>query len=1055
MPFFIFNSLKYTLLIFIFLFQTFSVAQTLEKEVEKITARLNKDESVSLLEYERILKTHANQFDTDPDNAARLYYYYGENLYNALKVNEATESYSQAYNYSIKAKDTSLKYIAVLAFARVSFYLEDYIKAEDYYLYALPGIAPYLGQSSIAYTKIYYEYVKLLMATKRYAEAKPSLEALVYYFKTLNLLNDPVYHVVLGHQAVILQEEGKYKEASDKYQELLDNDKVLKSGDTTGHFIISINLADLHRQMGEYELALLQLKTLKRQMIQFRHQRSVEYGRLENILGLTYKALNDLKNAEEVYDNAIALYKELQMERSESYCTVLSNKADLMRWLGRREEGFKLLNSALEVRKQNFGDSTESYANTLSNYGLIAFDEGEYGVAQSYFENAFKIYEKTTTPTSQSYANCLNNLSGCYYQSGDHKKAADYKFKAIQIIESTLGKQHFKYISYVLGSTDVLVANKEYEKAYRLLNESKSLAKSKFGADHDLYIRSLINQAYVCWLMNRAEESLNLYEEAIAHKLNSLTNFFYAMNRNNQVYYLEEIQDEMFVYGSTLFSCREKFPKLNLNAHFETYFNDQLILKSLLNTSTAEWQRQIVTHTDPKIKLEYTRWLKLKNDLNDLYKTDFTAEQQDMLTTQINDLETYLKKMVEVKPITKLTFKTIKDQLKPSEAIVDVTWYNNLDGDSTSNERYTALVIKANSLSPECVLIGNDRFDAYKALAYYNEQMDKELRDSVSYNVFFQKIAAQLKGVKRVYVSCKGVYNKINFETLYDQRTKKYVLDEMDIVYLPNLNSIPTLTNTGNSQLTAELLGNPDFNYDFRKRSTKTEQPKTELLAKRFGLTEIAELPGTETELSKIETALKANKWRVETFTRENANEENVQKVKSPKLLHIATHGYFLKSVESEDTKFLGFNTQAFMQLEDMRSGLILAGAAINTQDSVLVEANKDGILTAREASVLNLTNTDLVVLSACQTGLAIETFNAGVIGLQQAFSNAGAKNLIVSLWPVDDNATQLLMTKFYQHWVQNSSNEGISAAFKKAQLEVKKEYPHPFYWGAFVLLRN
>jgi len=1055
MPFFIFNSLKYTSFIFIILAQVFSVAQTLEKDMEKINIRLNKGELISNAEFEKTIKAYANQFDSNPDDAARLYYYRGENLYNALKIDEAIESYSQAYNYSVKAKDTSLRYIAVLAFARVSFYLEDYPKAEDYYYYALPGMAAYFGPSSIDYTKIYYEYVKLLMATERYSEAKPSLDALEYYFKTLNLLNDPVYHMVLGHQSVVLQHEGKFKEATEKYRAMLDNDLILKSGDTTGHYIISINLADLHRQMGEYETALTQLRALKRQMMQFHHSQSVEFGRLENILGLTYKALNDFKQAEDVFNNAISLYKDLQLERSESFCTVLSNKADLMRLLGRRDEGFKLLDIALDVRKQNFGDSTENYANALSNYGLLAFDQGEYKIAQTYFESAFKIYEKVVLPTNQNYANCLNNLSGCYYQNGDHKKAAEYKFKAIQIIESTLGKEHFRYISYVQGSTDVLVANKEFEKAYRLLNESKELAKKKFGPDHDLYIRSLINQAYVCWLMNRAEESLNLYEEAIAHKLNGLTSFFYAMNRNNQVYYLEEIQDEMFVYGSTLFSCREKFPKLNLNAHFETYFNDQLILKSLLNTSTAEWQRQIVTHADPKIKLEYARWLKLKNDLNDLYKTDFTAEQQDVLTTQINDLETYLKKMVEVKPITKLTFKTIKDQLKPNEAIVDVTWYNNLDGDSISNERYTALVIKANSPSPECVLIGNDRFDAYKALAYYNEQMDKELRDSISYNVFFQKIAAQLKGVQRVYVSCKGVYNKINFETLYDQHTKKYVLDEMDIVYLPNLNSISTLTNAGNSQLTAELLGNPDFNYDFRKRSTKTDQPKTELLAKRFGLTEIAELPGTETELNKIETALKANKWRVETFTRENANEENVQKVKSPKLLHIATHGYFLKSVESEDTKFLGFNTQAFMQLEDMRSGLILAGAAINTQDSVLVEANKDGILTAREASVLNLTNTDLVVLSACQTGLAIETFNAGVIGLQQAFSNAGAKNLIVSLWPVDDNATQLLMTKFYQHWVQNSSNEGISAAFKKAQLEVKKEYPHPFFWGAFVLLRN
>lgn len=1023
--------------------------------MEKITARLNKSEAVSDAEYERLIKLYANQFDKNPDDAARLYYYYGQNLNNALKINEASENYVQAYNYSINAKDTSLKYIAVLAFARVSFYLEDYDKAESYYLYALPGMAAYYGSNSLEYTYNYYEYVKLLMATKRYAEAKPSLDALEYYFKTLSLFNDPVYHVVLGNQARILQEEGKYKEATEKYQSMLANDMILKNGDTTGYFLISINLGDLYRQMGEDEAALAHLKALKQRAINFHYQFNVDFGRLENILGLTYKALNDFKNAEDVFDNAIALYKNLNLEKSESYCTVLSNKADLMRLLGRRDQGFKLMDLALDIRKKNFGDTTESYANALSNYGLIAYDEEEFKLAQLCFERALGIYEKTVKNSNQNYANCLNNLSGCYYQNGDNKKAAEYKFKAIQIIESTLGKNHFRYISYLVGSTDVLLANNEYEKAYQLLKESKQLAKNKFGADHDLYIRSLINQAYVCWLMNRTEESLNLYEEAISHKLNSLSNFFFAMNRNNQVYYLEEIQNQMFTYGSTLFSSHEKFPKLNLKQHFETFFNNQLLLKSLLNTSVAEWQRQIISSNNPKVKLDYAQWLKLKNDLNDLYKTDFTAEQQDVLTSQINDLETYLKKLVEVKPVANQSFITLKQKLKPTEAIVDISWYKNLLGDSTSQIRYVALVIKANSPSVECVLIGDDHFDASSALAYYNNQIENELKDTVSYFAFFKKIANQLQGVNRLYVSSKGVYNKINLETLFDTQTNKYVLEKMDVVYLPNLNSLQSINSAGNSKLTADLLGNPDFSYDFRKPTRKADKVTTQLLAKRFGLTEIAELPGTEKELSEIASQLKQRNWNVNVFTQENASEENLHNVQSPKLLHIATHGYFLNNLESNDSKFLGFNTAAFSQLEDMRSGLILAGASVNTQDSILIEANKDGILTAREASFLNLANTDLVVLSACQTGLAIETFNAGVIGLQQAFSNAGAKNLILSLWPVDDNATQLLMVKFYEYWLKDARNETISTAFKKAQLDVKQKYPHPYYWGAFVLLKN
>ncbi|MBK7817962.1 MAG: CHAT domain-containing protein [Sphingobacteriaceae bacterium] len=164
-------------------------------------------------------------------------------------------------------------------------------------------------------------------------------------------------------------------------------------------------------------------------------------------------------------------------------------------------------------------------------------------------------------------------------------------------------------------------------------------------------------------------------------------------------------------------------------------------------------------------------------------------------------------------------------------------------------------------------------------------------------------------------------------------------------------------------------------------------------MAKRFGLTAISDLPGTETELNEIEKLMTLNGWKFGSYTREKASEENLRKVNSPKILHIATHGYFLKDVETDDDKFLGYNSNAFKQLADVRSGLILAGASVNTSDTtVKVNADKDGLLTSREASLLNLSNTDVVILSACQTGLGVETLNMGVIGLQQAFSNAGAK---------------------------------------------------------------
>ncbi len=169
-------------------------------------------------------------------------------------------------------------------------------------------------------------------------------------------------------------------------------------------------------------------------------------------------------------------------------------------------------------------------------------------------------------------------------------------------------------------------------------------------------------------------------------------------------------------------------------------------------------------------------------------------------------------------------------------------------------------------------------------------------------------------------------------------------------------------------------------------------------------------------------------------------------------MLHIATHGYYLKNVETKDKLFLGFESKNIKDNSFLRSGILLAGVGPSTTDSLNTESENDGIVTAAEASLFNLSNTDLVVLSACQTGLGDNMGSQGVAGLQRSFAIAGAKNIMMSLWPVDDVSTQFLMTEFYKNYVINQNAE---ESFKKAQNEVKKKYPHPYYWAAFMLLKT
>ena len=136
-----------------------------------------------------------------------------------------------------------------------------------------------------------------------------------------------------------------------------------------------------------------------------------------------------------------------------------------------------------------------------------------------------------------------------------------------------------------------------------------------------------------------------------------------------------------------------------------------------------------------------------------------------------------------------------------------------------------------------------------------------------------------------------------------------------------------------------------------------------------------------------------------------------------------------------------------------MRSGLMLAGSQHTLNGSSdPIKLTEDGILTGYEAMDLDLRGTELVVLSACNTGLGEIQDGEGVYGLQRAFRIAGAENIIMSLWKVDDNATQILMRKFYEYWLGGNSKR---QAFKLAQhyLRTETEYSAPYYWGAFVFI--
>jgi CHAT domain-containing protein len=336
-------------------------------------------------------------------------------------------------------------------------------------------------------------------------------------------------------------------------------------------------------------------------------------------------------------------------------------------------------------------------------------------------------------------------------------------------------------------------------------------------------------------------------------------------------------------------------------------------------------------------------------------------------------------------------------------------------------------------------------------------------QDSIIFNAFWRPIAEKITKYNTVYISMNGVYNKINLNTIYNPFNDKYLIEEYDIRVVNSAREF--LQNKEKEQIqyatnTAVLFGYPNFdgNSSFSSDTAVLFANNRDLSSfwidslTRGGL-KVNPLPGTKKEINNISHTLNSNGWSINSYTENDATESNLKKISIPRVLHIASHGYFFSDIPqtTENNRFLGMDRNQVIQDPMLRSGLLFAGANRTLRGEK--STGENGLLSAAEASLLDLRETELVILSACETGRGEETNSEGVYGLRKAFLDAGAQNIIMSLWKVDDNVTQEFMSLFYEIWLHDKTT--IREAFNKTQLEIKERYPQPYYWGAFLLIEK
>lgn len=342
-------------------------------------------------------------------------------------------------------------------------------------------------------------------------------------------------------------------------------------------------------------------------------------------------------------------------------------------------------------------------------------------------------------------------------------------------------------------------------------------------------------------------------------------------------------------------------------------------------------------------------------------------------------------------------------------------------------------------------------------------QQFTEQNTKAIYKSFWKLIEPYIGKKEKLYVAPDGGFNQLSFAGI-QLADSRYLLDKYDIEIVSSIDEIFEKKVVISPGKIAVLLGAPNFKLTPDKQKAlalkyTTSYTETPL----FGAADVARdrltpLIYARREVNNIGSMLKQQGFQVSTFVGDDCLEEAVKAVKSPRILHIATHGYFAADVKPDSTKanetFLGMQRRIVSGNPLLRSGLFFAGAerTLNGQRKPGEKA-ENGILTAYEALNLDLTNTELVVLSACETGLGQIQNGEGVYGLQRAFRMAGARSVLMSLWKVDDQATQILMENFYKFWLVDGHSK--HQALKKAQQVVRaipgKEAPE--FWAAFVLI--
>lgn len=969
-----------------------------------------------------------------------------------------------------------------------------YIKGIEIVKEMMPIVETLIGRYDQSYAGLEFYLACMYMQICKYDEALAAFTSMRHTYQNSKIENPIAYANSICYFGSLHLLRGEYSEAQ-KYcfesLDIADKYSVNEVFKCTPYGV----LASIYSGTGQYkEAEKYMLKSL-----QLFPKEEAGYGNNLNNMGLLYFRMGRYDKAMDYYEQAHEVKKRFLPEKHPEHGTTISNIGLTNHYAGKYAEAEKYLLQAIEFQKELQENQPRPYANSLVNIGYLYADMGNYDKAVYYTKLGSNLLEQILGKKHLDYAASLFTLGKTYLSKGDYANAVLYGKKALTI-QQNQDKKHPESVAVLIHIGKSYIMSKDYTNAQSLLNEAKDLAKQLQGEQHEnyaeaLYLLGLLHhktkdflqaEGYFLQSLERYGSTLSTQHPKYASVLNNLGELYqethqYARakecfsqaaqaNKNQFVAttdYMSEHQREL--YWETI---RNRYESTYPNFAYTTFrqipdvsgfaYDNELFMKGLLLHSSTAIQNSIMNSGDANLIKRWDNLKQMNTQILALQESDPTSSYLKELKTEAENLEKELIASSTIfrnnKDSWNITWNSVRQSLKPQQVAIEffVTPTN------TGDKKYCALLLRNSSKYPTLIPLCSEKdleviMQKNPAEIYTYTQYGKQL-----FTHIWKPLLKYIQEGEEIYFSPSGHLYQLAIEYLpIDEQTnlqEKYIIKRLS-------STRELVTNKPHLSITnATLYGGILYDMDSEELLIESEEYQknrfiSRSVAKSSTRQGVQYLQGTKKEVDYINQLLHSNSIQTKLYVGGKGNEESFKALDGEKnhILHIATHGFFWSDEAAKSTDYylqrMLNPTQKALPVDPLsRCGLLLAGAniALSGNQNNLPEGVQDGILTAKEISLLDLTHTQIAVLSACETGRG-EVTAEGVFGLQRALKQAGVNTIIMSLWPVDDAATQLLMQEFYQQWITTNKNK--HQAFTKAQKTVKAKYPSPEYWAGFILL--